>query len=62
MRTKLFDALSTTFKTESVNAVSRLKDNIAPYTRFVYAEVERIQKSETTLNDMLQQLATFGQY
>ena len=58
MRTKLFDALTTTFKTESVNAVSRLKDNIAPYTRFVHAELERIQKSETTLNDMQQQLAT----
>ena len=58
MRTKLFGALTTTFNTESVNAVSRLKDNIAPYTRFVHAETERIQKSEITLNDILQQLAT----
>jgi len=58
MRTKLFGVLTTTFNTESVNAVSRLKDNIAPYTRFVHAEVERIQKSETTLNDMQHHLAT----
>ena len=58
MRTKLFGALTTTFNTESVNAVSRLKDNIAPYTRFVHTETERIQKSEITLNDILQQLAT----
>ncbi len=58
MRAKLLDALTTTFARESESAVSRLKDNIAPYTRYVRAESERIGKSEAVLAQLRQSLST----
>jgi small GTP-binding protein len=58
MRTNLFSTLTTTFTTESENAVSRIKNNIAPYTRFVHAEQERINKVQTMLEDLRQHLST----
>lgn len=52
MRSNLFNTLTSTFTTESANAISRLNDNIAPYTRFVHAETERIQNSASMLEDL----------
>lgn len=57
MRTRLFETLTTTFETESGNAISRLKDNIAPYTRFIHSESERIEKTTITLKEVAGQLA-----
>jgi len=57
MRIRLFETLTTTFNTESGNAISRLKDNIAPYTRFIHSETDRIENTTQTLNDVQGQLA-----
>ena len=52
LRETLHEALTTAFKAELANAISRLRNNILPYTRFVHAEQERIQKAETLLEDL----------
>ena len=49
LRTKLLSALTTQFSNESENAITRLKDGVAPYTRYVHIERERIDKAENTL-------------
>ncbi len=58
MRASLFEALTKTFNNESSSAVSRLKDNVSPYTRFVRAEQERIEKTERMLERLQQELAS----
>ena len=50
LRTKLLSALSTQFRDESENAIARLKDGIAPYTRYVRSERERIKKAEGSMD------------
>jgi len=57
LRENLHEALTTAFKSESANAISRLRDNISPYTRFVHAEDERIQKAKTLLADLRKNLS-----
>jgi hypothetical protein len=57
LRTKLLDALTTQFNDESENAIARLKDGIAPYTRYVRSERERIDTSEVTLAELRQTLS-----
>jgi hypothetical protein len=58
LRKNLHDALTSAFKIESENAIGRLKDNIAPYTRYVSAEQERIQMSKTQLDELRQMIST----
>ncbi|HPS41974.1 MAG TPA: dynamin family protein [Anaerolineaceae bacterium] len=58
MRTTLSDTLSATFKHESETAISRMKDNIAPYTRYVHSEEERITKTKTMLTELRERLST----
>jgi hypothetical protein len=57
LRTKLLAALTEQFGHEASNAVTRLKDSVTPYTRFIIAERERIEKSETSLAAMRQKLS-----
>jgi hypothetical protein len=57
LRTNLLETLTTSFNQESQNAVARLKDGITPYVRYVHAERERIDKSETTLAKLRQRLS-----
>jgi small GTP-binding protein len=57
LRTKLLSALSTQFRDESENAIARLKDGVAPYTRYVRSERERIDKAENTLAGMRQTIS-----
>jgi small GTP-binding protein len=57
LRTNLLDTLTMQFTDESKNAVSRLKDGITPYTRYIRAERERVEKSETTLAKLRQRLS-----
>jgi hypothetical protein len=57
LRETLHEALTAAFQTESANAISRLRDNISPYTRFVRAEQERIQKAESLLVELHQQIS-----
>ena len=57
LRANLHNTLTTTFSDESENMISRLKDNVAPYTRFVHAEQERISKSQGLVEDIQQKLS-----
>jgi len=57
LRTKLLSALTTQFNQESESAIARLKDGVAPYTRFIRAEHERIAKTEASLAEVRQRLS-----
>jgi hypothetical protein len=57
LRTKLLGALTTQFSNESENAIARLKDGVAPYTRYVRSENGRIDKAENTLASLRQKLS-----
>ena len=57
LRTKLLSALTTQFSNESEDAIARLKDGVAPYTRYVHSERERIDKATTTLAGLRQKIS-----
>ena len=57
LRTRLLDTLTTQFTKESENAVTRLKDGVMPYVRYVRSERERIEKSESVLSKLRQRLS-----
>ena len=58
LRTRLLETLTTSFNTESKNGVERLNNGIAPYTRFVRTERERIEKNESVLAGLRQKLSS----
>jgi small GTP-binding protein len=58
LRTRLLETLTNSFQSESKNAVERLNNGIAPYTRFVRTERERIEKNETVLTGLRQKLSS----
>ncbi len=58
LRTRLLDTLTAQFKSESQNAVARLKDGVAPYVRYVNAEGERIERNETLLEKLRQRISS----
>jgi small GTP-binding protein len=57
LRTNLNEALSAAFNAESETAIARLRNNFSPYTRFVHAEDERIQKVEALLDELRQSIS-----
>jgi len=57
LRTKLLNALTTQFNNESSSAIARLKDGVAPYTRYVRGERERLEKAEASLAELRQSLS-----
>jgi hypothetical protein len=57
LRTNLLETLTTSFNKEAKNAVARLKEGITPYTRYVRAERERLEKSEAVLARLRQRLS-----
>jgi hypothetical protein len=57
LRTKLLGALTTQFTSEAESAVTRLKEGVAPFTRFIRAERERIEKTEATLGELRHRLS-----
>ncbi len=57
LRENLLNTLTTQFTRESQSAVERLKEGITPYIRYVHTERERIEKSETLLAKLRQQLS-----
>ncbi len=57
MRKNLVDTLTAEFTKESRDAVSRLKDNVAPYTRYVRAEQDRIEKVGATIAALRQRIS-----
>jgi small GTP-binding protein len=57
LRTNLLEALTTQFNNEAESAITRIKDGIAPYTRYVNSESERIDKAESTLARLRQSIS-----
>lgn len=57
LRTSLADTLTTAFHKESGSAIDRLKENIAPYTRYVFAEQDRIDRTAAEIEAMRQKVA-----
>ena len=49
LRTKLLTALTTQFNNERDSVIARLKDGVAPYTRYVRSERERLETAEADL-------------
>ena len=57
MRIKLLEALTTQFNNEKENALTRMKNGVSPYTRYITSERERIEKTEETLAEVRQSLS-----
>ncbi len=57
LREKLVAALTTQFNYEAESGVTRMKEGVAPYTRFVHGELERIHQSMSRLDEQRQCLA-----
>ncbi len=57
MRTNLLETLTETFTRETKESIADLKENTAPYTRFVHAEKERIGKTQVVLAELRQNLS-----
>ncbi len=57
LRTKLLGALSTQFNNEKESVIARMKDGVAPYTRYVRSERERIDVAEAALAGLRQNLS-----
>lgn len=57
LRTQLIGSLSGQFEKEIERSLRRINDAIAPYTRFVRAERQRLMESEQQLRDLELQLA-----
>ncbi len=57
LRTKLLGTLTAQFNNESESVIARLKDGVAPYTRYVRSERERIDKAEASLAGLRQNLS-----
>jgi hypothetical protein len=52
LRDRLVEAMTAQFQTELNNSLQRIRDAIAPYTRFVRMEHERVTAASTTLNEL----------
>jgi small GTP-binding protein len=57
LRENLLETLTTQFTNESQRAVTRLKEGVTPYIRYIRSERERIEKSETVLAKLRQRLS-----
>jgi small GTP-binding protein len=58
LRTRLASALTTQFSAEAENVVERMKTGVQPYTRFVRAERERVEKTLDTLDGLRQRVSS----
>ena len=52
LREKLLTALTTQFGFEAENGVTRMKEGVAPYTRFVHGELERMDEAVRRLEGL----------
>jgi len=57
LRVKLIETLTHQFRNECADAVTRLKDGVAPYTRYVRAERESIEQAEARVAELRQKLS-----
>ena len=53
----MIEALTTQFDNEAETAVARMKDGVAPYTRYILSERERVENTEATLKELRQSLS-----
>ena len=58
VRARLSDALRSQFSTEIERSVDRIHESIAPYSRFIRAEADKLRAIETELSDIRTTLAT----
>ena len=58
LRNRLMGALSSQFNAEAENAVARMKDGVAPYTRFVRAERERVGEALNQLESLQRRIGS----
>jgi len=57
LRAKLMDALSAQFNHEAEGDIARMKEGIAPYTRFVRSELDRVDKAQRQIEGLLQRIS-----
>jgi small GTP-binding protein len=57
LREKLLAALTTQFNHETENGVTRMKEGVAPYTRFVRGELDRVEKAQHQLGGVRQRIS-----
>ena len=57
LRDRLHEVLTREHKLESERATARLREASAPYTRFIRAETERLEKSQNDSRGLLEQVA-----
>ena len=57
LRARMVETLTTQFTNEAGAAVTRLKEGVNPYIRYVRAERERIEHSRAVLDDLRQRLS-----
>jgi predicted nuclease with TOPRIM domain len=61
VRTRLSDALRRQFAEQIARGTERLDDTVAPYSRFVRLETEKLRETEERLEDLSGQLAALRQ-
>ncbi len=57
LREKLLAALTTQFNHEAENGVARMKEGVAPYTRFVRGELDRVEKAQRQLEGVRRRIS-----
>ena len=57
VRERLMSSLREQFERETRASIARIQDAVAPYTRFVRAERERLESARAELNDSLEELS-----
>ncbi|HEY6072684.1 MAG TPA: dynamin family protein, partial [Anaerolineales bacterium] len=57
LRTRMSETLTTQFNHESQSAVSRLKEGVNPYIRYIRAEHDRMEHNATVLENLRQRLS-----
>jgi small GTP-binding protein len=57
LREKLLAALTTQFNHEAENGVTRMKEGVAPYTRFVRGELDQVEKAQRQLEGVRQRIS-----
>ncbi len=57
LRQNLMTALTTQFTQEAENGITRMKEGVAPYTRFVHGETERVDRSLRLMDGLRKHIA-----
>ena len=59
LKDKLLTALQTQFSHEAETAITRLKEGVAPYARFVRGETERVEEVQSQLESLRKRVSAF---